>query len=75
VKAPLPGPSSTTLDAACKSDARTISSAKNGDEGHIAPKVEGSRRKDLKKPSDMTGEGSFGLRRGATSKDQQLPQN
>jgi hypothetical protein len=74
VNAPLPGPSSTTLEAMCKSDARTISLARNGDDGQIAPSVEGLRKKDLKKPNDMQLEGSVPIQLGATSKAEQFLQ-
>ena len=63
-----------TLDAMCKSDASTISLAKNGDDGQIAPSVEGLRKKDLKKLNDMWCKGSMALQSGATSKAEQFLQ-
>jgi hypothetical protein len=63
-----------TLDAMCKSDARTISLAKNGDDGQIAPSVEGLRKKDLMKLNDMWCKGSMALQSGATSKAEQFLQ-
>jgi hypothetical protein len=56
----------------CKSDARTISLARKGDDGQIAPSVEGLRKKDLKKPSDMSRKGSVPILSGATSKAEQF---
>jgi hypothetical protein len=63
-----------TLDAMCKSDASTISLAKNGDDGQIAPSVEGLRKKDLMKLNDMWCKGSMALESGATSKAEQFLQ-
>jgi hypothetical protein len=48
--------------------------ARNGDDGQIAPSVEGLRKKDLKKPNDMYGEGSVPIQLGATSKAEQFLQ-
>jgi len=53
VKAPVPGPNSTTLRAEWIEDVLTMAFASQGEDGQIAPTVVGARIRALKKPNDM----------------------
>jgi len=57
VKTPVPGPSSTMQRVVAMSADRTISSARAGEDGQIAPMVDGDRNKALINRRDMNGEG------------------
>jgi hypothetical protein len=69
VKAPVPGPSSSTCSAFSSEEARTIAFARKGEEGQIAPTEPGERIMALIKCNDTPLNLQAPIRRRNTKND------